>query len=293
MNKVRRNKFAILVFILPAAILFFAIIILPIFMSAQYSLLNWDGITDAKFIGINNYIELFTNKSINFSRTVGNAFVFAGLSVFIQLPIALGLSLLLGRGIKGERFFVTVFFIPVLLSTTVIGQLWLKIYHPQYGIVNTFLKTVGLDTWCKTWLGDAKYALAACFIPMLWQYVGYHMLLMYAGIKSLSPDVREAAKIDGASEGQLARYITIPMIKSTIRMCVIFAVTGSLKAFDLIYVLTGGGPNHVSELPSITMIDLIFGRGRYGIGSTAAVFIIFICFFFAVVIKRFFKTEVE
>lgn len=293
MNKVRRNKFAILVFILPAAILFFAIIILPIFMSAQYSLFNWDGITDAKFIGINNYIELFTNKSINFSRTVGNAFVFAGLSVFIQLPIALGLSLLLGRGIKGERFFVTVFFIPVLLSTTVIGQLWLKIYHPQYGIVNTFLKTVGLDTWCKTWLGDAKYALAACFIPMLWQYVGYHMLLMYAGIKSLSPDVREAAKIDGASEGQLARYITIPMIKSTIRMCVIFAVTGSLKAFDLIYVLTGGGPNHVSELPSITMIDLIFGRGRYGIGSTAAVFIIFICFFFAVVIKRFFKTEVE
>lgn len=293
MNKVRRNKFAILVFILPAAILFFAIIILPIFMSAQYSLLNWDGITDAKFIGINNYIELFTNKSINFGRTVGNAFVFAGLSVFIQLPIALGLSLLLGRGIKGERFFVTVFFIPVLLSTTVIGQLWLKIYHPQYGIVNTFLKTVGLDTWCKVWLGDAKYALAACFIPMLWQYVGYHMLLMYAGIKSLSPDVREAAKIDGASEGQLARYITIPMIKSTIRMCVIFAVTGSLKAFDLIYVLTGGGPNHVSELPSITMIDLIFGRGRYGIGSTAAVFIIFICFFFAVVIKRFFKTEVE
>lgn len=293
MNKVRRNKLAILVFILPAAILFFGIIILPIIMSAQYSFLDWDGITKAKFIGLQNYTELFTNKSIGFGRTVGNAFLFAGLSVFIQLPIALGLALLLGRGIKGEKFFVTVFFIPVLLSTTVIGQLWSKIYNPQYGIVNTFLKTMGLDHLCQTWLGDQKYALAACFIPMLWQFVGYHMLLMYAGIKSLSPDVREAARIDGASEGQLARYITIPMIKSTIRMCVIFAVTGSLKAFDLIYVLTGGGPSHASELPSITMIDLIFDRGRYGMGSTVAVFIIFLCFFFAIIIKRFFKAEVD
>ncbi len=293
MNKVRRNKFAIFVFLFPAALLFFVIIILPILMSARYSLLDWNGITEAKFVGINNYIELFTSKSIGFSRTVKNAFMFAGLSVFLQLPIALGLALVLGRGIKGERFFVTVFFIPVLLSTTVIGQLWSKIYHPQYGIVNVFLSSVGLDSWCQTWLGEQKYALAACFIPMLWQYIGYHMLLMYAGIKSLSPEIREAAKIDGATEGQLSRFVTIPMIKSTIRICVIFAVTGSLKAFDLIYVLTGGGPTHASEVPSITMINLIFDRGRYGIGSSVAVFIIFLCFFFAILIKRFFKTEVD
>lgn len=293
MEKVRRNKLALLVFLLPAAILFFAIIIVPIFMSGYYSLLNWDGIGDGKFVGLQNYIELFTSETAGFGPTVKNAFLFAGLSVFIQLPLALLLALTLAKGIKGERFFVAVFFIPVLLSTTVIGQLWTKIYNPQYGIVNTFLRTVGLDSMCKTWLGDQQYALMSCFIPMLWQYVGYHMLLMYAGIKSLSPDIREAAKIDGASDRQLSWYITIPMIKPVIRMCVIFAVTGSLKAFDLIYVLTGGGPAHASEVPSTLMINMIFDRSRYGFGSSIAIFIIFLCFFFAILIKKCFRTEVD
>ena len=293
MDKIRKNKTAIFVFLFPSALLFLAIIILPIFMSGYYSLLDWDGITSGTFVGIKNYIELFTEKSLGFGPTVRNAFIFAGLSVFLQLPLALLLALTLAKGIKGERFFVAVFFIPVLLSTTVIGQLWMKIYNPQYGIVNSFLRAVGLDTWCKTWLGDQKYALAACFIPMLWQYVGYHMLLMYAGIKSLSPDIREAAKIDGANDHQLSRYITIPMIKPVLRMCVIFAVTGSLKAFDLIYVLTGGGPAHASEVPSTLMINMIFDRSRYGLGSSIAMFIIFLCFFFAILIKRCFRTEVD
>ncbi len=291
MDKVRRNKLAILIFILPAALLFLGIIIVPIFMSGYYSLLDWDGITSGTFIGLDNYIELFTSETVGFGPTVKNAFLFAALSVFIQLPLALILALTLANGIKGERFFVSVFFIPVLLSTTVIGQLWTKIYNPQYGIVNVFLKTIGMDQMCQTWLGDQKYALMACFIPMLWQYVGYHMLLMYAGIKSLSPDIREAAKIDGATNWQLNIHIIIPMLKSVLRMCVIFAVTGSLKAFDLIYVLTGGGPAHASEVPSTLMINMIFDRSRYGFGSAIAMFIIFLCFFFAIVIKKLFPTD--
>ena len=293
MNKVRRNKVAILIFMLPATILFTAIIILPIFMSAYYSLLEWNGFTEGTFVGLGNYIELFTNPSVGFGKTLANAFIFAGLSVFIQLPLALLLALTIGKGIKGERFFMAVFFIPVLLSTTVIGQLWSKIYNPEYGIVNTFLRTVGLEEWCRTWLGDQKTALFACFIPMLWQYVGYHMLLMYAGIKSLPPDVKEAAMIDGATQHQLNWHIVIPMIKPVIRMYVIFAVTGSLKAFDLIYVLTNGGPSHASEVPSTQMINMIFTRGRYGFGSSIAMFIIFLCFFFAIVIKKVFRTEVD
>ena len=293
MNKVRKNKVAILIFMLPATILFTAIIILPIFMSAYYSLLEWNGFTEGTFVGLQNYIELFTNPSVGFGKTIANAFVFAGLSVFIQLPLALLLALTIGKGIKGERFFMAVFFIPVLLSTTVIGQLWSKIYNPQYGIVNTFLRAVGLEQWCRTWLGDKNTALFACFIPMLWQYVGYHMLLMYAGIKSLPQDVKEAAMIDGASQWQLNRHVIIPMIKPVIRMCVIFAVTGSLKAFDLIYVLTNGGPSHASEVPSTQMISMIFTRGRYGFGSSIAMFIIFLCFFFAILIKKVFRTEVD
>lgn len=159
MDKVRKNKTAIFVFLFPSALLFLAIIILPIFMSGYYSLLDWDGITSGTFVGIQNYIELFTEKSLGFGPTVRNAFIFAGLSVFLQLPLALLLALTLAKGIKGERFFVAVFFIPVLLSTTVIGQLWMKIYNPQYGIVNSFLHAVGLDTWCKTWLGDQNMLL--------------------------------------------------------------------------------------------------------------------------------------
>lgn len=293
MNKVRKNKVAILIFMLPATILFTAIIILPIFMSAYYSLLEWNGFTEGTFVGLQNYIELFTNPSVGFGKTLANAFIFAGLSVFIQLPLALLLALTIGKGIKGERFFMAVFFIPVLLSTTVIGQLWSKIYNPQYGIVNTFLRAVGLEQWCRTWLGDKNTALFACFIPMLWQYVGYHMLLMYAGIKSLPQDVKEAAMIDGASQWQLNWHVIIPMIKPVIRMCVIFAVTGSLKAFDLIYVLTNGGPSHASEVPSTQMISMIFTRGRYGFGSSIAMFIIFLCFFFAILIKKVFRTEVD
>lgn len=291
MEKVRKNKLAVCVFLMPAVLLFTVIIIVPIFMSGYYSLLDWDGITKGTFIGFKNYINLFTSPSAGFVKTLGNALLLALLSVVIQLPIALFLALLLARGIKGEGFFVSVFFIPVLISTVVIGQLWLKIYNPEYGIINTVLRSVGLESLTRTWLGDKKTVLFAVFIPILWQYVGYHMLLMYAGIKSVAPELKEAAKIDGASQWGVDRFIIIPMIKPVLRICVIFAVTGSLKAFDLIYVLTNGGPSHASEVPSTLMVDMIFGRNRYGFGSTIAIFIIFLCFFFALLIKKLFRTE--
>lgn len=178
-----------------------------------------------------------------------------------------------------------------LVAAVVIGQLWTKIYNPEYGILNTALDALNLGLLKHTWLGDQDTALFAVFIPMLWQYVGYHMLLMYAGIKSISPDIIEAARIDGASHWQISKNIIIPMIKPVIRICVIFAVTGSLKAFDLIYVLTGGGPAHASEVPSTLMVSMIFRRNRYGFGSSIAVIIIFLCFFFAILIKKCFKTE--
>lgn len=293
MDRVMRNKTAIFLFIFPAVVLFVAIIIIPIFMSGYYSTLKWDGFTEGKFIGFDNFIELFKSKSAGFPRTLGNVMLFTGMSVFIQLPIALALALVLARKIKGEKFFVSVFFFPVLMSTVVIGQLWMKIYNPDYGIINSALNAMGLEHLTRVWLGDQKTALYAVFIPMLWQYVGYHMLLMYAGAKSISGELVEAAFIDGATETQMARYITIPLLKPVIRVCVIFAVTGSLKAFDLIYVLTNGGPAHASEVPSTLMVSMIFLRNRYGFGSAIAIFIILLCFFFAILIKKVFKAEVD
>lgn len=292
MERIRKNKLAIIIFMLPSVLLFAGIIILPIIKSFYYSLNDWNGITDMKFIGLDNYTELFTSQAAGFPKTIFNAMLLAVLSVFLQLPFSLFLALRISRGIKGERFFMTIFFIPVLMSTVVIGQLWGKIYNPNHGILNLALQSLGFENLSKTvWLGDQKTALFAVFLPTLWQYVGYHMLLMYAGIKSVSPDVIEAAKIDGASEFQISTKIVIPLLKPVIKICVIFAVTGSLKAFDMVYVLTGGGPDHASEVPSTLMVSRIFDAGRYGFGSAIAVMIIFLCFFFAILIKKCIKTE--
>lgn len=291
MKKLYSNKLTILLFILPALVLFLGILIAPIFMSGYYSLFDWKGFGEKTFIGFENYIELFTSNSIGFVRALRNSLLLALFSVVIQLPLALGLALLLGKGRKGERGFLSIYFIPVLISTVVIGQLWLKIYNPSYGLLNAFLRAVGLEKWAMIWLGDVKTALGAAFVPVLWQYVGYHMLLMFAGIKSVPAEYREAAMIDGAREGQVNRYIVIPYIKPILKISMIFAVTGSLKSFDLIYVLTNGGPLHATEVPSTLMISMLFLRNRYGMGSTIATLLIVLCFAFAIIISRIFKDK--
>ena len=285
-------KLSILAFLLPALILFIGVLVAPIIMSGYYSFFNWGGPGKvAEFIGLGNYRELFTSNSIKFMRALGNSLLLALFSVGIQLPLALLLALKLGKKIPGERAFLSIYFMPVLISTVVIGQLWLKIYNPDYGVLNMLLRSLGHDDWAKIWLGDKKVALWACFVPILWQYVGYHMLLMYAGVKGVPPELNEAAMIDGCTESQVNRYIVIPYIKPILRVSVIFAVTGSLKSFDLIYVLTNGGPNHATEVPSTLMISMLFLRNRYGMGSTIAVMLILLCFAFALLISLAFRED--
>ena len=293
MQKMRSNKLHIMLFLLPALILFVGILIAPIIMSGYYSFFDWNGFTDKIFIGFQNYKELFTSDAIGFMKALGNSLLMAALSVAIQLPLALWLALKLGRGVRGERGFLSVFFMPVLISTVVIGQLWLKIYNPDYGILNVFLRWIGMigPDVHLAWLGKVETALGAVFVPILWQYVGYHMLLMYAGVKSVPTELREAAMLDGATEKQVNRFIVIPYIKPILRISTIFAVTGSLKSFDLIYVLTNGGPLHATEVPSTLMINMLFLRNRYGMGSTIAVMLILLCFGFALLINAIFKEE--
>ncbi len=291
MKKLYSNKLTILLFILPALVLFIGILIAPIFMSGYYSLFDWKGFGAKTFIGFENYTELFTSNSIGFLKALKNSLLLALFSVVIQLPVALGLALLLGRGRKGERGFLSIYFMPVLISTVIIGQLFLKIYNPSYGLLNKTLMALGLEKLTRIWLGDEKTALGAAFVPTLWQYVGYHMLLMFAGIKSVPTEYREAAMIDGATEGQVNRYIVLPYIKPILKISVIFAVTGSLKSFDLIYVLTNGGPLHATEVPSTLMISMLFLRNRYGMGSTIAFLLIILCFAFALIIGRIFKDK--
>ena len=291
MKKTLGYRVNIFLFLLPALFLFVAVLIAPIAMSVFYSFQNWNGLKEPVYIGFKNYVELFTSGSINFGRALTNALLLALFSTVIQLPFALWLALKLAKGIRGERFFLSVYFMPVLISTVVIGQLWLKIYNPDYGVLNVALRAMGLESWTRIWLGDKSIALGAAFVPVLWQYVGYHMLLMYAGIKSVPPELREAGMLDGCSDAQLNWYSVIPYIKPIMRISVIFAVTGSLKSFDLIYVLTNGGPVHATEVPSTLMINLLFLRNRYGMGSTIAVMLIILCFVFALLINMVFRKE--
>lgn len=287
MEKALRNKKAICVFILPGLIWFSLIVLIPILQSSWYSLLNWDGITKANFIGFDNYINIF--KDDLFVKSIFNSLMLAFLSVFVQLPIALMLALVLASGIKGQNVYRTIYFIPVIISSTIIGQLWMKIYHPTYGLLNGFLEIVGLGHLQNEWLANPTTALAAVFIPMIWQYIGYHMLLFYAAIKSISTEILEAAKVDGASSLQISFMIIIPQIVPMIKACVIFALIGSLKSFDLIYVLTRGGPLHATEVPTMLMYTDIFSKNQYGYASAIAIFIIVECIVLTGVVQQIFK----
>lgn len=282
----------VFLFLLPALILFGGILIAPIVMSGYYSFFDWHLVKGNQgFVGLANYKELFTSNSIAFSKALGNSLILAAVSVFIQLPISLGLALLLGRGIKGERVFLSIFFLPVLISTVVIGQLWLKIYNPNYGLLNVALTSLGFEQFKDyTWLSSSS-AIWACFIPTLWQFVGYHMLLMYAGVKSVPTEYREAAKIDGATEGQVNRYIVIPYIKGILKVSVIFAVTGSLKSYDMIKILLGSQKHSPVEVPTTRLINQIIERNRVGMGSAIAVILIILCFAFALIIGKVFRED--
>lgn len=291
MNKVLGDKKAICVFVLPALIVFLVIVVTPVFMSGYYSLLEWDGIGKSTFAGMDNYVKLFTDSSTNFIKAIGNSFILAGLSILVQLPVAMILALILARGIKLENFYRTVYFIPVIISTVVIGQLWRKVYHYDYGLLNSLLKGIGLQAHQQEWLGSMDTALMAVLVPIIWQYMGYHLLLFYSAAKSVPVELNEAAMLDGASGFKTSLYITIPVIRPMINVCVTFSLIGSLKVFDLIYVLTNGGPVHSTEVPSTLMFNTIFSRYQYGYGSSMAIFIIVECLLLTVLIQRLFKSD--
>lgn len=279
-----RNKKAIAFFVLPALIWFVAIALVPVFQSAGYSLLDWNGIGEGTFIGLSNYKKMIQDPI--FFRAITNSLLLAAASVFIQIPIAFVLAMVLSNGVKGESFFRNVYFIPVIISGTVIAHIWMKIYHPSYGLLNTLLGAIGQNNLQHEWLGDMATALIAVFVPMVWQYIGYYMLLFYSAAKSISSEIYDAAKVDGASKWQISIKVVLPMILPMLRVSVIFAVIGSLKSFDLIYILTNGGPVNATMVPSLMMYKGIFTTNEYGYASAIAIFIILECLLFTLIIQK-------
>ena len=289
MEKALRDKKAICFFVLPALIWFVTIALFPVFQSIQYSTLDWNGITQGVFVGFDNYSRMISDPL--FWSSVKNSLLLAAASVFIQLPISMLLAMILANGVKGENLYRNIFFIPVIISSTVIANLWMKIYHPSYGLLNVALEAMNLSGLKHEWLGSIDSALICCFIPMVWQYIGYHMLLYYSAAKSISGDILEAARVDGANKRQLVFRVIIPQIVPMIKASVIFAPIGSLKSFDMIHILTKGGPVHASEVPSLLMYNNIFTTREYGYASSIAIFIIVECLLFTLVVQTIFKNK--
>lgn len=292
MNKMLGRKRYVAIFVLPALFMFLCFVAAPLVVSGFYSLYEYDGIGTMNFIGIGNYVEMFT-KDRYFPKAFINSWILAGASILIQLPISLALALILARKVKGEKFFRTVYFIPVVISSMVIGQLWMKIFNSQYGLLNILIRALGAKDFEYSWLSEPKTAFLSTVVPAVWQYVGYHMLIFYAGIKSISTDYYEAAQIDGATKRQVTFKITLPLLAPVIKTCLVFSLTGALRSFDLIYVMTGGGPNHASEVPATLMYNNLFRRGLYGYGSAQAFFIVIECLIFSLIIGKIFKRAEE
>lgn len=293
MNKTFSNKTAIMIFVLPAFILFSVVVVIPVIMSFYYSLFTWDGINEKVFNGFGNYIELFTKVDIGFVPAILNTVKIAAASLLIQIPLGLILAILLADGVKGEKVFRTIYFIPFILSAVVIGQLWMKLYHPKYGMLNQFLAMVGLEDYQRYWLSEPDVAMVAVIVPIVFQFLGYYMLLLYAGVKNIPDSVVESAKIDGATGWRLNLFIRIPLLTPILKVCSTFAVVGSMKVFDIIYVMTNGGPLHATEVPSTLLIDILFFRGRYSLGSTIGFFIFLECMLLTLVIQWLFRNSQE
>ncbi|WP_078553714.1 carbohydrate ABC transporter permease [Bacillus alkalicellulosilyticus] len=287
MDKVMSNKFIIALYVLPALILILVLIYIPIVMTGYYGLLSWDGIGEKLFIGLDNYIRLLSDDM--FWRSTYHSFLLAVFSV-LSLGGYLLVSVVLSGKIKGANLLRKIYLIPMLLSSVAIAQLWIKIYHPTNGVINRLLMSIGIEN-PPLWLADTKIVLFSIFIAIIWQYAGFYILIYYAALKNIPESLIDAAKIDGASPWQIAYKIKVPLIMGIIKVTIVLAVVGSLKYFDLIYVMTDGGPNGASEVMASFMYKQAFRMNDFGYGSASGFYLLLICLVVTWVIRKLTTTK--
>ncbi len=289
MNKVMSNKLIIAMYVLPALLLIMVLIYIPIVLTGYYGLMKWDGIGEMTFIGLDNYIKLIQDG--DFWRSAMHSFLLALFSA-VSLIGYLAISLVLVTKIKGANTFRKIYLIPMLLSSVAIAQLWLKIYHPSNGMLNSLLMSLGVDN-PPAWLAEPKYVLFAIFVPIIWQYAGFYIIIYYAALKNIPESIVEAARIDGASPLQIAYKIKLPLISGVIKVTIVLAIVGSLKYFDLIYVMTGGGPNGASEVIASYMYKKAFVTYDFGYGSAVGFFLLLIILVVTWLIRKLTATDEE
>lgn len=275
----------IILFLLPSVALFLLFVVVPVIQAAHYSLYRWNGLGSLDdFIGLKNYQVLFQDPI--FLQALKNNILIAVLSLLLQLPAALVLALLINRKLPGRTFFRTVFFLPYVLAEVVTGLIWSFIYNPSNGLVAGLLRQFDPHAIPPAWLADSHTVLFAIFAAMCWKYFGFHLVLYVAGLQNIPDELIEAARIDGANSWQAVRYVTLPLLGSTIRLSVFLSILGSLQYFDLIYVMSDGGPVNASETMATYQLHYGLQQFALGYGSAVGVIMFGLCLVFALFYQR-------
>jgi raffinose/stachyose/melibiose transport system permease protein len=268
-----RDKKAYLAFLLPGLLFYLLAVFYPILDSIRLGFMKWSGVGAMKFVGLQNYSKLATDPV--FYIAFGNNLIYLVIVVLMQLGIGMLFAVLLTYMKKGASLTKTLYYVPCIITTVAVSQLFRSMYavEPQ-GLVNQALTALGLGNLARSWLTDVNTALAFVSIPEGWRFTGFYMVIYYSALISLDSQVMEAARIDGANEWQTLIRVKLPLIRSVVLLSLTMCLTGALRGFDIPYLLTNGGPGNVTELMSTYMYKKAFLSTQFGYGSAVAVFII-------------------
>lgn len=267
--KRRKDMVAGYLYMAPALLLVTALLIVPMLNNLYLSFFKWDGLKPMKFIWLDNYVKLFSNA--NFLRSLSNTLVWVGFTLLVVVSLALLLAVFI-KNIPFERLFKSVFFLPLAISFVSTGSLWLYMYGKEYGVINDLLVLLGASERVA-WLYEVPLNTVSMLFASLWQSLGASMVLYLMGLTTLPKEPLEAASIDGANAWQTFRHMIFPMLKPTHTIVVGMAIVNSFKTFDLIFVMTNGGPARTSETLAVTMYMETFSKTKMGYGASIAVFL--------------------
>ncbi len=259
---------AVYLFLLPALALYLTFFVFPFAETAIYSLTKWDGVSVPVFVGINNFVTLLSDEV--FLAAVSRIFIWAALSITFKVGSALIIAYILRRPMKGIRFFRTVVFFPYIISASAMCLIFVVAYDKEIGPINMLLRAVGLGQLSRYWLADADTAFYAVIAVPIYQAIGYFFVILLAAMQDVPQELYDAGKIDGAGGVGEFLHITIPYIWGTLTVCVILAINGAFNDFTYVFILTGGGPGHASEVPATYMYKEIFVNYKFGYGSSVA-----------------------
>lgn len=225
-------------------------------------------LSSARFGGLQNYADVFTQP--NMRRAIGNSFIFAVITTIFKMGIGLSLAVALNRKMALTNALRTIFFLPAVINTVAVGLIFSSLMHPANGLINTFLRTVGLDVLAQSWLVDTHLAIFSVCAIEIWKWSGFTMVILLSGMQTIGREYYEAAEIDGAGGFTKFKYITFPLLLPAFNNALILSIIGGLKVFDLIQATTQGGPGSATEVFG-TLIYKSFGAGRLGEGCAASI----------------------